>query len=45
MACAYEKGAGTITRLRWDEAKQKLTHEGDPAWSGADSAVVEVEGR
>jgi alpha-D-xyloside xylohydrolase len=42
---AYEKGAGSITRLHWDEAKQQLTHEGDPGWSGPDSAVVEVVGR
>jgi hypothetical protein len=42
---AYEQGAGTITRLLWNDAKQQLTHEGDPAWSGPDSAVVEVAGR
>jgi len=41
---AYEQGAGTITRLHWNDAKQLLTHEGDPAWSGPDSAVVEVAG-
>jgi alpha-D-xyloside xylohydrolase len=41
---AYEKGAGSITRLHWDEAKRQLTHEGDPAWSTADSAVLEVVG-
>jgi alpha-D-xyloside xylohydrolase len=42
---AYENGAGSVTRLHWDEAGQKLTHEGDPAWSGPDSAIVEVAGR
>jgi hypothetical protein len=42
---AYEKGAGTVTRLDWDEAQQKLSRQGDPAWSGPDSAVVEVVGR
>jgi alpha-D-xyloside xylohydrolase len=41
---AYEKGAGSVTRLHWDEAKQKLTYEGDPAWSGLDSDVVKVAG-
>ncbi|MGA3264456.1 MAG: TIM-barrel domain-containing protein [Terracidiphilus sp.] len=41
---AYEKGAGSITRLHWDEAKRLLTHEGDPAWSGPDSGIVEVTG-
>jgi alpha-glucosidase (family GH31 glycosyl hydrolase) len=39
---AYEKGAGSVTHLRWDEAAGKLTHEGASAWSGPDSAVVEV---
>ena len=41
---AYEKGAGSLTRLHWDDARQHLTHEGDPAWSGPDSAIVEVAG-
>jgi alpha-D-xyloside xylohydrolase len=39
---AYEKGAGSITYLRWDDAAGKLTHEGAEAWSGPDSAFVEV---
>src|SRR3569833_2267381 len=38
---AYEKGAGSVTRLHWDDAKQKLTHDGAAAWTGADSANVE----
>ena len=42
---AYEKGAGAITRLHWDEGKQKFTHEGAPAWSGPDTAIVKVAGR
>ncbi|MGD0789599.1 MAG: TIM-barrel domain-containing protein [Terracidiphilus sp.] len=41
---AYEQGAGSVTRLHWDDAKRQLTHEGDPAWNGPDSAVVEVVG-
>jgi alpha-D-xyloside xylohydrolase len=41
---AYEKGAGKVTRLHWDDAGQKLTSEGDPAWSGPASAVVEIAG-
>jgi alpha-D-xyloside xylohydrolase len=41
---AYEKGAGSVTRLHWDEAKQQLTREGAEAWSGPDSAIVEVTG-
>ena len=39
---AYEKGAGSITRLHWDDARHLLTHEGDPAWSGPDSKIVEI---
>ncbi|MGA3081226.1 MAG: TIM-barrel domain-containing protein [Terracidiphilus sp.] len=41
---AYEQGAGSVTRLHWDDAGQKLTHEGDAAWSGLDSAIVEIAG-
>ncbi len=41
---AYEQGAGSITKLSWDEARQKLTHEGKPAWSEPDSSIVEVAG-
>jgi alpha-D-xyloside xylohydrolase len=41
---AYEKGAGNITHLHWDDAKRQLTHDGPPAWSGPDSAIVEVAG-
>jgi alpha-D-xyloside xylohydrolase len=42
---AYEKGAGDVTRLRWDEARRLLTHDGAAAWSGPDSSIVEVMGR
>jgi len=41
---AYESGAGAITHLHWDEAAQKLTHEGAPAWNQPDSTIVEVAG-
>ena len=41
---AYEKGAGAVTRLHWNDAMRKLTHEGTAAWSGADSAIVEIVG-
>ena len=41
---AYEQGAGSVTRLLWNDAKRQLTHEGDAAWSGPDSAIVEVAG-
>jgi alpha-D-xyloside xylohydrolase len=40
----YEKGAGKITRLHWDEAARRLSSQGDPAWSGPDSAIVEIAG-
>jgi alpha-D-xyloside xylohydrolase len=39
---AYEKGAGSITHLRWDDAAGKFTHEGAEAWTEPDSALVEV---
>jgi len=41
---AYEQGAGSITRMHWDDAAGKFTHHGAEAWSGADSAIVEVVG-
>jgi alpha-D-xyloside xylohydrolase len=41
---AYEKGAGSVTKLHWDEASKKLTHEGASAWSGEDDEVIEVVG-
>ena len=42
---AYEKGAGAITTLHWDDASQKLTRTGAAAWSGADGDIVKVVGR
>ena len=41
---AYEKGAGSITRLHWDDAKQMLTHDGAASWSEPDSAIVRIAG-
>jgi alpha-D-xyloside xylohydrolase len=41
---AYEKGAGAVTRLHWDDAARKLTHDGAAAWSGADAGVVRIVG-
>jgi len=41
---AYEKGAGDITRLHWDDAAGRLTHEGAAAWSEPDSAIVRIAG-
>ncbi|MGD0901639.1 MAG: glycoside hydrolase family 31 protein [Terracidiphilus sp.] len=39
---AYEQGAGSVTKLHWNDAKRQLTHEGDAAWSGPDSAIIQV---
>lgn len=42
---AYEKGAGAITRLHWNDAAGKLTHQGANAWTEPDSAIVEIVGQ
>ncbi|MBV9180447.1 MAG: glycoside hydrolase family 31 protein, partial [Acidobacteria bacterium] len=42
MTYAYEKGEHQITYLRWNDRAQKLTHEGQPAWTEPDSEVIEV---
>jgi alpha-D-xyloside xylohydrolase len=42
---AYEKGESSITRLQWNDATRKLSHEGAAAWTGQDSAILEVIGR
>jgi alpha-D-xyloside xylohydrolase len=41
----YEKGAGSITHLHWDEAQKKLTHMGAAAWSKPESEVVQIIGK
>lgn len=41
---AYEKGSSSITHLHWDDAKQKLSHEGAAAWKNSDEQIVEVVG-
>jgi alpha-glucosidase/alpha-D-xyloside xylohydrolase len=40
----YEKGVSSVTHLRWDDASGRFTHEGAEAWTGPDSALVEVVG-
>jgi alpha-D-xyloside xylohydrolase len=40
----YEKGESSMTPLHWDDAGQKLTHEGAPAWGGSDAEMVEIVG-
>ena len=42
---AYEDGAGSITRMHWNDAEHKFTHNGAAAWTQPDSAIVEVAGR
>lgn len=42
---AYEKGAGSITRLHWDNAARKLASSGAPAWTAPNTEIVEVAGR
>jgi len=39
---SYEKGAGSTTTLRWDDAKHQLTHAGAAAWTEPDSRIVEI---
>lgn len=41
---AYEKGAGSITRLHWNESNHQLTHDGAAAWSTPDKSIVEIVG-
>ena len=42
---AYENGAGSVTKLHWDDGGQSMAHEGSAAWTAPDSTVVEVVGR
>jgi alpha-D-xyloside xylohydrolase len=42
---AYEKGDFKTTRLLWDDATQKLSHQGAAAWTEPDANVVEVASR
>jgi len=39
---AYEKGAGTITSLHWDDASHQLKHEGPAAWTEPDSKIIQI---
>ncbi len=41
---AYEKGDYKITRLHWDNAAHRLSHQGASAWTGPDSQIIEVIG-
>ena len=37
----YEKGGGSLTRLHWDDATHRLTHEG-AAWTGPPVTIIGV---
>ncbi|PYV68121.1 MAG: alpha-glucosidase [Acidobacteria bacterium] len=39
---AYEMGEFKTTHLRWDDAAQKLTRQGTPAWTEPDERILEI---
>ena len=41
----YENGAGSITKLTWDDATHQLKHEGAQGWSAPDDSVLKVLGK
>jgi alpha-D-xyloside xylohydrolase len=42
---AYENGDSRITRLTWNDATGRLSHEGFQAWTGPDTGILEIVGR
>jgi alpha-D-xyloside xylohydrolase len=42
---AYEGGDRKITRLHWNNATGRLSHEGFQAWTGPDRGILEIIGR
>jgi alpha-D-xyloside xylohydrolase len=42
---AYENGAGSVTRMHWNEADHKFSHDGAAAWTQPDSEIVEIIGK
>lgn len=38
----YEKGAGSVTKLHWDDASHQLRHQGAAAWTEPDAKIIEV---
>jgi alpha-glucosidase (family GH31 glycosyl hydrolase) len=42
---AYEGGDHRVTRLHWNNATGRLSHEGFQAWTGPDAGIVEIVGR
>jgi len=45
LTYAYEKGDSRITRLHWNDAAQKLSHEGAQGWTIPDAQIVEIVGK
>ena len=41
---AYEKSAGSITKLHWNDSTRKLSTEGAKAWTAQDKDVIAVMG-
>jgi alpha-D-xyloside xylohydrolase len=41
---AYENGESRITHLHWDDATQKLTQQGVPAWEGSGADLIDIVG-
>lgn len=39
---SYEKGGGSVTKLHWDDATHQLKHAGAAAWTGTDTAIIEI---
>ena len=42
---AYEKGAGSVTHLHWDDAQKRLTHSGAEAWSETSGPILRYPDR
>ena len=40
----YEKGESSVTHLHWSDAGSRLTHDGAAAWTGPDSALINIVG-
>lgn len=39
---AYEKGAGSVTNLVWNDSTQQLTHTGASAWTAPEASILEI---
>lgn len=41
----YEKSGGRVTQLTWNDAEQRLRHEGAVAWAGTDESIATIIGK